>query len=138
MSQGAEQRVYLKNSATVLKLNDAIYYGSWREYLYNLLIHNYFFPDTAYKLLGFTEENHNLYAAIQQPYVSTTENTDLDRVKIFLESNGFINIRNNDYYNSELGIILEDLHDENVLTKNGILFFIDTVFYLSEEFWIEK
>ena len=32
----------------------------------------------------------------------------------------------------ELGIILEDLHDENVLTRNEILYFVDTVFYLKQ------
>jgi hypothetical protein len=36
-----------------------------------------------------------------------------------------------DYYNEELGLILEDLHDENVLTQNGMLYFIDTVFYIT-------
>lgn len=45
-------------------------------------------------------------------------------------SNGFENSRNNDYINRNYGIILEDLHDENVLTQNGFLFFIDTVFYI--------
>ena len=45
-------------------------------------------------------------------------------------NNGFSCTKNNDYYNSELGIILEDLHDENVLTQNGMLYFIDTVFYI--------
>ena len=47
-----------------------------------------------------------------------------------MNSNGFQKIRNNDYFNPELGIILEDLHDENVLKNNGILYFIDIVFYL--------
>ena len=61
--------------------------------------------------------------------------TDLQEVKDFLAKNGFSNTRNHDYFNSELGIILEDLHDENVLTNNGIPFFIDTVFYLTNEFW---
>jgi len=43
---------------------------------------------------------------------------------------------NNDYYNSSLGIILEDLHDENVITQKGVLYFIDTVFYIKPEiFW---
>lgn len=51
-------------------------------------------------------------------------------------NNGFKLIRNNDYINEDLGIILEDLHDENVLTSNGILAFIDTVFYINENFWI--
>ena len=52
-----------------------------------------------------------------------------------MRNNGFEIIRNNDYRNPELGIILEDLHDENVLTKDGVLFFIDTVFYLEDDFW---
>jgi hypothetical protein len=67
--------------------------------------------------------------------VSITESTNLESVKSFLTQNGFINNRNNDYYNPELGIILEDLHDENVLTRNGVLYFIDTVFYLTDTFW---
>ncbi|WP_366518144.1 hypothetical protein [uncultured Mucilaginibacter sp.] len=28
------------------------------------------------------------------------------------------------------------MHDENVLTRNGILYFIDTVFYLTGNFWL--
>lgn len=48
VSEGAEQKVYLRDSQFVVKLNDAIYYTSWTDYFYNLLLHNYFFPDTAY------------------------------------------------------------------------------------------
>jgi len=135
VSEGAEQKVYLKDTESVLKLNDSIYYNSWKDYLYNLLLHNYFFPDTAYDLIGFTKDNDILYAVVQQSYVSITANTDLEQVKEFLTLNGFKNNRNNDYYNSDLGIILEDLHDENVLTRNEVLYFIDTVFYLTDVFW---
>ncbi len=135
VSEGAEQKVYLKDSEHVLKLNDAIYYSSWKDYLHNLLLHNYFFSDTAYELIGFTKENNTLYAVVKQNYVSVTSETDLKQVKDFLTKNGFENNRNNDYINHEAGIILEDLHDENVLTRNNILYFIDTVFYLTEKFW---
>lgn len=135
VSEGAEQKVYLKDTENVLKLNDSIYYNSWKDYLYNLLLHNYFFPDTAYDLIGFTKDNNILYAVVQQAYVSITANTDLKQVKEFLTLNGFENNRNNDYINRELGIILEDLHDENVLTRNEVLYFIDTVFYVTEAFW---
>ena len=31
VSEGAEQKVYLKDSEYVLKINDAIYYSSWRD-----------------------------------------------------------------------------------------------------------
>ncbi len=77
-----------------------------------------------------------LFAVVQQPYVSITEETDLEQVKVFLTQNGFGNTRNNDYFNPELGIILEDLHDENVLTRNDVLYFIDTVFYITSNFWV--
>lgn len=97
VSEGAEQRVYLKDSDHVLKLNDAIYYSYWTDYFYNLLIHNFFFPDTAYELIGFTKESGNIYAVVKQSFVTITQETDLSKVKSFLEANGFINNRNNDY-----------------------------------------
>ena len=135
ISAGAEQRVYLEGEKDVLKLNDGIYYATWLGYLYNLLLNNYFFPDTAYELLGFYREDKTLYAVVRQSFVKENEPTSLEKVKAYLKNNGFETIRNNDYRNPELGIILEDLHDENVLTKDGILFFIDTVFYLENDFW---
>lgn len=99
------------------------------------MLNNYFFPDTAYQLLGFYLDNQTLYAVVKQKYVKATEHTQLENVKLFLENNGFEVIRNNDYMNKDLGIILKDLHDENVLTTNEVLAFIDTVFYVNEDFW---
>jgi hypothetical protein len=129
-SQGAEQKVYIKDDKTVYKLNDAIYYESWLDYFNNLLLNNYFFPDTAYSFIGFCLINNALYALVEQPFVKANEHTNLEDVKEFMMNNGFINTRNHDYYNPDLGIILEDLHDENVLTQDGVLYFIDTVFYI--------
>ena len=91
VSQGAEQKVYLKDGSTVLKLNDAIYYANWVDYFHNLLLNNLFFPDTAYQLLGFYQEAAVLYAVVEQPFVKANEKTDLNMVKAFLENNGFIN-----------------------------------------------
>ena len=135
ISEGAEQRVYLNGDASVLKLNDAIYYTSWLDYLRNLLLHNFFFSDTAYDLRGFLLQDATLYAVVEQAFVQASQTTDLTKVRMFLEANGFVCIRNNDYLNEELGILLEDLHDENVLTNDGMLYFIDTVFYLTDSFW---
>lgn len=56
VSSGAEQKVYLhQDEFTVFKLNDSIYYLSWEDYFNNLLLNNFFFPDTAYKLVVFYE-----------------------------------------------------------------------------------
>ncbi|OPC05923.1 hypothetical protein BAS10_13860 [Elizabethkingia meningoseptica] len=135
ISSGAEQRVYLFNNYKVIKLNDSIYYECWKDYFNNLLLNNFFFPDTAYQLVGFHKSEGILYAVVEQDFIESDQLTNLEQVKLFLTTNGFINHRNNDYHHPQLGIILEDLHDENVLTFQENLFFIDTVFYLTEQFY---
>jgi len=138
ISEGAEQKVYIKDNQYVIKLNDAVYYASWEDYFYNLLLHNYFFSDTAYQLLGFFNNGERFFAVVKQRFIKADALTDLSKVKVFLANNGFKNTRNHDYYNPELGIILEDLHDENVLSQNNLLYFIDTVFFITPEvFWQE-
>ena len=119
----------------VIKLNDSIFYESWLDYFHNLIVHNFLFPQTAYKLIGFHIENNVLHAVVKQRFIETTEPTNTEAIKEFLTANGFQLKKNNDYFNLEAGIILEDLHDENVLTNQGILFFIDTTFYLMSSFF---
>jgi len=136
IASGAEQKVYITGGKYVIKLNDAIYYASWEDYFYNLLLHNYFFADTAYQLLGFHLSDNTFYAVVQQPYIKADSITSLKEVKDFMAANGFENKRRNDYENLNLGLIIEDLHDENVLTAEGMLHFIDTVFFIKpDRFW---
>jgi hypothetical protein len=52
-------------------------------------------------------------------------------VEAFLSQIGFVNTKANDYYHKEEGLVLEDLHDENVFVgENGNLLFVDPVIYL--------
>ena len=74
-------------------------------------------------------------AIVKQIFVQTGPATNLDNVREFLVANGFVHRKANDYFHPEIKIILEDLHDENVLTTEGCLMFIDTVFYLMPDFW---
>lgn len=135
ISAGAEQKVYRYDDFHVIKLNDSVFYEYWLDYFNSLLIHNYFFHSTAYEFLGFKLIDDVLFAVVKQEFIVATEAVDLSAVRHFLEFNHFTNTRNNDYINRELGIIFEDLHDENVLSKNQLLFFVDTVFYLTEDFY---
>ena len=73
VSEGAEQKVYLKDTKTVLKLNDTIYYETWEDYFVNLLLHNYFFEETSYRLKGFYCFEETLYALVEQPFVVANE-----------------------------------------------------------------
>lgn len=136
ITEGAEQKVYFQPGTDyVIKTADAIFYQLWVDYFNNLLVHNYLFPDTAYTLLGFSFKKDILSSVLKQPFINSTATTNLEQVKEFLLANGFTHKKNNDYTHNKLGIILEDLHDENVLTNNGILYFVDTVIYLTEQFY---
>lgn len=106
-----------------------MYYATWLEYFNSLLLHNAFFEDTAYNFLGFTDQDNTLMAVVRQLYISSDIQAELESIREFLDFNGFENTRRQDYYNHQYGLILEDMHDENVIIKEGKLFFIDTVFY---------
>lgn len=134
LTRGGEAEVYLGNDGqSVIKLNDAIYYATWLEFFNSITIHNLLFPATSYTFLGFIETAGVLKAVLKQPFIISDEQVDLEDVKQHLAYNGFENIKRNDYKNSSLGILLEDIHDENVLSNSGLLFFIDTVFYTISE-----
>lgn len=84
---------------------------------------------TVYSLIGFTESGNGLSAVLQQPFIEGGQ-ARLDDIRELLSYNGFENTKRQDYYNSEFGLVLEDMHDENVIAKDDLLFFIDTVFYI--------
>ena len=117
----------------VIKINDAIYYATWLEYFNSLVLHNLIFKDTAYTLTGFIDLENILYAVVRQIFIIADGQAELDDIRSFLEFNGFQNTRRQDYFNKEYGLILEDIHDENVIVNSEKLFFIDTVFYTVAE-----
>ena len=134
LAKGGESQVYLhEDNRHVIKLNDGNYYATWLEFFNSILIHNLLFQDTAYTFLGFVEKDNKLMAVLKQSFITADSTVDLSDIKAFLTYNGFKNTRNNDYYSNELGLILEDLHDENVIFQSNKLFFIDTVIYIDLE-----
>ena len=134
LTRGGESSVYLNvGNKSVIKLNDAIYYATWLEYFNSLLIHNLLFPNTSYTLIGFMIIEDVLYAVLEQPFIISSETADIQAIKELLEFNGFRNTKRQDYFNEQFGLILEDMHDENVILQQGSLFFIDTVFYITAQ-----
>jgi hypothetical protein len=132
LTRGGEAKIYLAaDKLNVIKVNDAVYYATWAEYFNSLVLHNILFPNTNYSLLGFLESDGNLTAALSQPFIEG-EHAKLESIKTFLSFNGFENTKRQDYYNREFGLVLEDMHDENVIARQDVLFFIDTVFYIME------
>lgn len=133
LDEGAEQKVFIdEGSNKVIKLNDAIFYVNWSQYFESIIVHNILFPATRYELLGFLKINTILFSVVSQSYVRPTAKTDIGNVKEFMIGNGFNIKKNNDYIHNSMGLIIEDLHEENVLTADGVLFFIDTVIYVKD------
>ena len=130
IAKGGEAIVYLSiDRRNVIKLNDAVYYATWLEFFNSVLLHNILFPHTSYQLLGVSIIDNKLMAVLEQPYIISDSLVDLADIKEFLEYNGFKNTKRQDYKNDEMGLILEDMHDENVLRNADTLFIIDSVFY---------
>jgi hypothetical protein len=131
LTEGGEAKVYFsKDSNHVIKLNDGIYYSTWLDFFNSICIHNLVFPETAYTFLGFTIKAETLYAVLKQDFIISNASADLNEVELYLNNNGFVRTKRNDYCNSELSLKLEDIHDENVIKQNDGYFFIDTVFYI--------
>jgi hypothetical protein len=131
LTRGGESEIYLaSNHMSVIKINDGIYYATWMEYFNSLVIHNLLFPSTAYELMGFTyNKGGALCTILRQPFIEGGQ-ADLVNIRDHLAFNGFQNTKRQDYFNEEFRLVLEDMHDENVIAKDDALFFIDTVFYI--------
>ncbi|HEX5154856.1 MAG TPA: hypothetical protein VFW07_25600 [Parafilimonas sp.] len=130
IGEGAEQKVYLHpNGYEVIKANAGTYHGNWLEFFNRLLCHEILFPTTKYSTIGFTNVDEAFVVIIKQPFALLTEGAPRSIVEPYLNDHGFARTKNDDYYNPQLGIILEDLHDENVFLLENQILFIDPVIY---------
>lgn len=147
IAKGEESRVYeATDPAKVIKLNNQGRYSNTKEFLESLLIHNYLFPDSSYKLLGFVYHNNTEYAAVEQVYVDDKELVKVSESEIaqYMKERGFepSGKRADDiysYYNKDLGVHVNDLHKGNVLKSGNHLYVIDDVIKINHgEFWSES
>ena len=121
-----------------MKVNDGTFHGTWLEFFDRLAIHNMLFPDTYYQLIGFTNRQgfygeKRLAAIVEQPFITAIRGASFEEVKEDVGKMGFVHMKRNDYYNPDFGIILEDLHDENVLVdKDQHLIYIDPAIFLEQ------
>lgn len=136
IGKGMESEVFLsKNGNTVFKINNLEFYDTPLDYLNTINEHNNLFPEAPYKLLGFTkrEDTGNLSFVLEQPFVEAERGATQEEVNTELEKLGF------DKSISELiftkgNIEVLDLHEGNVVVdKNGVVYFIDPVIFVTEE-----
>ncbi len=107
-----------------------VYHYTWLDYFNRILLHKFIFPSTRYSVVGFTEENGAFAAITRQPFTTFEKGASRKITEEYLLQQGFKRIKNDDYYNASSGVILEDLHDENIFEDGvGNILFIDPVIY---------
>lgn len=130
--EGAEHQVYL-NRDVVVKRNNMTYHTTWLDYFHRLVLHNWLFPDTAIQFNGLMLVEHHLQPVITQKALLGVRGASRTEVEIEMARLDFYRRQGDDYYNPNLGILVEDLHDENVLVSpHGSLLIFDPVIYLAK------
>jgi len=138
-----ENEVYFdEDEQAWYKRNDLGYHSTYLEFFHRMAMHNHLFPDTAVTLIGFvvakslTDGHVQLQPVFKQGDVVADRGATPSEVKKHMKVLGYTKITGaeHDYINDEAGIVVEDLHDENVLVApDGDLYIVDPVVYLTDD-----
>jgi hypothetical protein len=135
---GTEAKVYQGNTDdTVIKITyPYIFSNTPIEFLDNrVALHNYLFPDTAYKLLGITRKGKAISFILEQPRINEpawhmdfSNPQQMEHYTSELDKYGFNMLKHDPTVIYNADYVVKDLHEDNILIDEcGNLFFIDTV-----------
>ena len=130
--EGGEHQVYPNSDGgVVFKRNNLLYHTNWLEYFHRLVLHNWLFPETTLEFIGLMLVDDDLQAVVIQKALQGVRGANQPEVEVEMNRRGFQRRFADNYYNPDLGILVEDLHDENVLVSpKGSLLIFDPVIYL--------
>lgn len=124
---GREHQVYFDpQSHRFYKRTDASkLYLSWQDYLVALRVFSDLFPDTAYRLEGFSkgpnrDQQVRLHAVVSQPAVGIADRAvrraTHAELTAYMQQNGFVECEGKPgtWKDTESGVVISDLHSGNV------------------------
>lgn len=116
-----------------IKRNNMLMHSTYLEFFHRLAMHNYLFPEAPVRLEGFVVNEGELMPVFSQPHVQADRGATLAEVVKYMSKMGFKQRRGPDFYNPDTGVLVEDLHDENVLVSpDGHLYIVDPIIFLDE------
>lgn len=125
---------YDESSHRWIKRNNMFMHSTYLEFFHRLALHNYLFPEAPVRLEGFVVNDNELMPVFSQPHVQADRGATLAEVVKYMSRMGFKQKRGPDFYNPNTGVLVEDLHDENVLVSpDGHLYIVDPVIFLDDE-----
>ena len=116
IAQGAEAKVYYKEGDSSVAKERASIYATTNKALEAIALHNYLFPETAMKVIGFTRDSDRLLRIVlTQPYIRCLRLATKEEIDDMVAAKGFRDNWNGQGVNyiSER-LILEDMHPANV------------------------
>lgn len=150
LMDGKESQVFLdEDEGLVLKITSPYVTSPNLERFFtdHIALYNYMFPETAYMVKGFLEDEGGFKVVLTQPYIDgklLIDRTNALTIETFSETceierknieedlkkrwKGVERIGENDYANDRYSI--DDAHLQNVIVKNGIFYYIDVNPYL--------
>ena len=130
--EGGEHQVF-QQDGYFFKRNNLLYHTNWLEYFHRLVLHNWLFPETSVEFIGLLLVDNDLQPVIRQKAFLGVRGATQQEVEIEMNNRGFQRRFADNYYSPNLGILVEDLHDENVLiSPKGSLLIFDPVIYLAK------
>ena len=119
VAQGAESKVYARTGdPCVVKLRTSIY-ATLQRALEAIALHNYLFPETIMRIVGFARDADGLFRVIlTQPYIACERLATPTEIDVLVARKGFH--RSGDtsgvnYLSDRL--LLEDMHPANVFVE---------------------
>ena len=118
----------------VIKFKDPFAYVSLKDdnpytALYEHHIHNYFFGDVSYKLLGVSQDpvSGNARFVFEQPYIQTEEKPTKEEITKWFKERGFV-LSDDGFWYSDGYVSFTDVEGDNCIKdKDGNLHFIDAI-----------
>ena len=141
---GAEHAVYFDPTAQRwVKTNNLEFHGSYLDYLQRMMLHNELFPETAYRLDGFTDftpypqpgTEKKFQPVVSQEHIKSLRGATRPEVVRDMDKRGFRWIKDDDYVSDDGSTRVEDLHDENAVVMgmkedgSPIIAYIDPVIH---------
>lgn len=116
IAQGAESKVYYKEGDTSVTKERASIYSTTQKALDAIALHNYLFPETAMRVIGFTRDSDGLMRMIlTQPYIRCLRLAAKEEIDEMVAEKGFRDNKQGqgvNYISERLA--LEDMHPANV------------------------
>ncbi|WP_455639476.1 putative polyvalent protein kinase domain-containing protein [Parabacteroides sp.] len=134
--RGSENEVYLSlDNKYVYKLNDFRYSDdNLTSFFIRITIHNYYFPDCAYKLVGFTyNQSQKVCAVLVQPFIYSAREATEKEIADELFKMGFLPQLEGEYFSNGEFDIFDALPNNVLVGIDGHLYFIDTIIYRTSE-----